>query len=75
MAKAMKTMPKTNRASKKTGLAPMGKNPPGFEPGGPPKGSMKKAMPGATPESKKMLDKKRGERGSMKKQSAAKIRK
>ena len=42
MAKAMKTMPKTNRASKKTGLAPMGKNPPGFEPGGPPKGSMKK---------------------------------
>jgi hypothetical protein len=74
-ASPMKTMPKTNRASKKTGLGNMGKNPPGFEPGGPPKGATKAAMPGSKVESKKMLDKKTGERGSMKKTPVKKVRK
>jgi hypothetical protein len=53
----------------------MGKNPPGFEPGGPPKGATKAAMPGSKVESKKMLDKKTGERGSMKKTPVKKVRK
>jgi hypothetical protein len=75
-ASPMKTMPKTNRASTKTGLGNMGKNPPGFEPGGPPKGAMRSPDKfGSKPESKKMLDKKTGERGSMKKTPVKKIRK